>query len=402
MFVRDVRNQDDVEKLMRNIGVTDEGVLYMRGKGVLRIVQISDLDTRGANVLKQEALAIGADLALPRSAAAFSEKKVDAVLIANDKQIAKLVAKLKIQPFGLKEVALRLVRLSVDYDKEEFKLVSPHGRELVLDKPAVMGVLNVTPDSFSDGGRFCSSSLVSREASDSQNLDVDAAVKCAREMITEGAAIIDIGGESTGPGSFDVSSEEELKRVIPVIEAVRKDLPNVFLSVDTYKAEVASLAVSVGVDMVNDVTAGRGDESMFDAVSDMKVPIVLMYAKDDTPRTTSEKVEYDDVMKTVIEFLESRIEVLGSGNQIVVDPGMGAFVSSDPEYSLEILKRLSELRSLGKPIMVGASRKSFLGGDIDDRLESSIAAAVVAAGNGAGIIRAHDVQETVKALKICL
>ncbi len=385
MFLRSVQNQDDVEKLMRNIGVTDEGVSYMRGKGVLRVVQINGLDTRGANILKQEALAVGADLALPRGAAAFKTDVVDAVLMANDKQIGKLVAKLKAQPFGLKEVSVRLAQVVVNYDKEEFKLKSPHGRELVLDSTVVMGVLNVTPDSFSDAGEFNS---------------VEAAVARAKEMIQEGASIIDIGGESTGPGSEDVSSEEELRRVIPVIEAVRKELPDVFISIDTYKAEVAALAVSSGADMVNDVTAGRGDDRMFESIADLKVPAVLMYAKDDTPRTSMDEVVYEDVMRTVVEFLESRIEELGYDEQIAVDPGMGAFVSSDPGYSYEILERLSELKSLGRPILVGASRKSFLGGEVDDRLEGSLAAAVVAAQNGAKIVRVHDVRETVKILKV--
>jgi len=156
MLIRDVRSQDDITKLMQLIGVTDEGISYMRGKGVLRILQIDDLDTRGANIFKQESLAIGADLALPRSAAGFQTEKVDAILMANDKQIGKLISKLKAQPFGLKDAAARLSKLIINYDKEDFKLVSPHGRELVLEQAVVMGVLNVTPDSFSDGGRFCS------------------------------------------------------------------------------------------------------------------------------------------------------------------------------------------------------------------------------------------------------
>ena len=380
MLIRDVRSQDDITKLMQLIGVTDEGISYMRGKGVLRILQIDDLDTRGANIFKQESLAIGADLALPRSAAGFQTEKVDAILMANDKQIGKLISKLKAQPFGLKDAAARLSKLIINYDKEDFKLVSPHGRELVLEQAVVMGVLNVTPDSFSDGGRFCSA---------------DKAVSCAKEMFSDGAAIIDIGGESTGPGSQDVSLDEELARVIPVITAVRKELPDVFISIDTCKFAVAQKAIEAGADMINDVTAGRNDMQILD----MNVPIVLMYSKDDTPRTTKENVQYDDVMRTIVTFLEGRIAVAKS-KQIIVDPGMGAFVSGDPKYSFEILKKLAELKSLGLPILVGASRKSFLGGEVSDRLESSTSAAVLAVNNGAKIIRAHNVAATFKALNI--
>ncbi len=345
----------------------------MSGKGVFRIVDLGEIDTRGANIFKQEALSVGAELALPRDAAGFKSEKVRAVLMATSVQIEKLAEKLKAQPFGLKEVGERLLEVHEGYDAD-FKLVSPHGRELGLERAVVMGVLNVTPDSFFDS--FDS---------------VETATARASEMVSEGAKIIDIGGESTGPGSQDVAVEEELRRVIPVVEAVRKELPDIFISIDTWKSEVARAAIEAGADMVNDVTAG---------ILDMDVPIVLMHSKDDSPRTTTDKVEYEDVMKTVIEFLEEKIAICKS-SQIIVDPGMGAFVSGNPEYSYEILHRLGELRSLGKPILVGASRKSFLGGEVEDRLEGSLAAACMAVMNGAKIVRAHDVGATFKAISVC-
>jgi len=259
-------------------------------------------------------------------------------------------------------------------------------KSILAKKPLIMGVLNVTPDSFSDGGEF---------------LNIDKAVERALQMVREGADIIDIGGESTGPGSKAVPVDEEIKRVIPVFEKLR-DETKALLSVDTYKHQVALHALNIGADMVNDVTALRGDPDMADSLSHYKVPVVMMYSKDPTARTTKEEVHYDDVLQTVKDFLEERVGfAVDSGigrKRIIVDPGMGAFVSSDPKYSLQILNQLKELTSLNLPILVGPSRKSFIGEVLDvsvrERLEGSLAASAVAIMNGASIIRTHDVQET--------
>lgn len=254
------------------------------------------------------------------------------------------------------------------------------------EKPLVMGILNVTPDSFSDGGKYNS---------------VDAAVKRALQMVEEGADIIDVGGESTGPGSLDVDVAEELERVVPVFEKLRRETDAV-LSVDTYKHQVALHALNIGVDMVNDVTALRGDKEMAKSLAGYDCPVVLMYSKDETARTSGEDVQYNDVVITVKDFLEQRIRAAVKAGidrgRLVLDPGMGAFVSSEPFYSLQLLKRLGEFKDFGCPILVGASRKSFIGQalnlPLEERLEGSLAAAAVAVWNGAAIIRAHDVKET--------
>lgn len=254
------------------------------------------------------------------------------------------------------------------------------------NSPIVMGILNVTPDSFSDGGKY---------------LNIESATQRALEMIAEGAKIIDIGGESSGPGSVDVSLEEELERVIPVIKAIRKMDADVLISVDTYKAEVARAAILAGANMINDVTALRGDANMANVLKDFQCKIVIMYSKDSTARTTREVREYDDVVATVKSFLQSRIDfLLAHGvekSNIIVDPGMGAFVSAEPKYSFEIINRLTELKDLGCPILVGVSRKSFLGGNVEDRLQASIEAAKTCVANGADIVRVHDVKETIAA-----
>lgn len=256
----------------------------------------------------------------------------------------------------------------------------------MLEKPVIMGILNVTPDSFSDGGKYYESGVFR-----------------AIEMIKEGAAIIDIGGESTGPGSKDVPEEEELRRVIPVIKELRARDLNIRISVDTYKSNVAREAVLAGANIVNDVTALRGDPKMAQTLAELNVPVVLMYSKDATPRTTSDNVQYDDVCETILGFLEERIDYAVSQGikreNIIIDPGMGAFISSDPKYSFEILERLAEFKVFNLPILIGASRKSFLAGHAklppSERLEASLKAAKLAVKNGANILRVHDVKETI-------
>jgi dihydropteroate synthase len=212
----------------------------------------------------------------------------------------------------------------------------------------IMGVLNVTPDSFSDGGRFESEDLV----------------EVARQMVLDGAEILDIGGESTGPGSVDVSLEEELRRVVPAVRAVKAALPEVLVSVDTWKSEVAEAALEAGAGMVNDITAGRGDERIFEVVARFGVPMILMYSKDSGPRTSGGKVEYEDVMNTVKKFLQERAELAKSYGveRVILDPGMGAFVSGEAKYSYEIIDRVEELSG---EVLIGTSRKGFLGEDRD-------------------------------------
>lgn len=262
-------------------------------------------------------------------------------------------------------------------------------KTLSLDRPRIMGILNVTPDSFSDGGEFFEGDAVK----------VDVAVQRALEMVGEGADVIDVGGESTGPGSIEVSLEEELRRVIPVIRWIREKNQEVWISVDTWKAEVAKQALLAGADMVNDVMSFRmGGEAMAQVVAESGVPVVMMYSKDSSPRTTRDRVEYGDVVQAIKRFFDERLRFAEKHGikpaQIILDPGMGAFVSGDPRYSFEILRRLGEFKDFGFPILVGASRKGFLGGELKDRVEKSLAAALVAVMNDARFVRVHDVAET--------
>lgn len=246
----------------------------------------------------------------------------------------------------------------------------------------LIGILNLTPNSFSDGGRF-------KEFGGGED-----SVKVAGQMLEDGAEILDLGGESTGPGSTEVSVEEEIGRVVPILKKIRKAFPDAILSVDTWKSEVAAAALAAGANMINDVTAGRGDPRIFEVVAKAGVPMVVMYSKQNSPRTDREAVQYDDVMLTIKDFLRERIEVARRAGvkSIIVDPGMGAFVSGDAAYSFEIISRLDELRELGCPILVGTSRKGFLGATVEEREAMTLWTTLQLRGK-VDFLRVHDVIE---------
>jgi dihydropteroate synthase len=260
--------------------------------------------------------------------------------------------------------------------------------ELAFDAPAVMGILNVTPDSFSDGGRF-----VGR----------DAALRQAETMARDGAAMIDIGGESTRPGAADVSAQEELDRVLPVIEAVTAAV-DVAVSVDTSKPAVMHAAVAAGAAMINDIRALR-EEGALQAAAELQCPVCLMHMQG-RPRTMQQEPAYGDVVAEVTEFLANRVGACVSAgiavDRIIVDPGFG--FGKTPRHNIELLANLRQLQSVGRPILVGLSRKSTLGEltgrDVGERLPASIAAAVIAVMGGASFVRVHDVRETVDALRV--
>jgi dihydropteroate synthase len=255
-------------------------------------------------------------------------------------------------------------------------------------RPSVMGILNVTPDSFSDGG---------------VHLDPNVAAAAARRMVEEGAAIVDVGGESTRPGSQGVSVDDELRRVVPVLERLQGGVP---LSIDTTKPEVARRALELGAELVNDVTALRGHRDMAEVVAGADAYLCLVHMLGE-PRTMQDDPRYDDVVSEVKAFLEARLAfAVAAGiaeERICLDPGIG--FGKTVEHNVELLLRLDELVALGRPVLVGVSRKRFLGRLLGDPeatvgpLGASIAAAVAAVSAGATIVRVHDVRETVEALR---
>ena len=259
-----------------------------------------------------------------------------------------------------------------------------------LSRPLIMGILNVTPDSFSDGGKFAR---------------FEAAVAQAMQMQNEGADIIDIGGESSRPGAEPVSAQDEMERVLPAIKEIRRLSP-IQISIDTYKAATAEAALAAGANIVNDISALRFDPAMVDLLARTDVPVILMHMLG-TPRDMQQNPTYTDCVKEIGDFFGERIEFCrsrGIGKErLILDPGIG--FGKRLEDNLAILRELEQFKRFGLPVLVGASRKSFIGKVAPERpagrrLGGSIAAAVVAALHGADIVRVHDVAETVEALRV--
>jgi dihydropteroate synthase len=268
----------------------------------------------------------------------------------------------------------------------EHRLLSTrHGELDFTRRTLIMGIVNVTPDSFYDGGR---------------RFDVGQAVAHGLALAASGADIIDIGGESSRPGADPVSAGDELARVIPVIENLRKQSA-VPISIDTYKAQVASAALDAGADIVNDISALRFDSAMTSVIAQEKVPVILMHMRG-TPRTMQAEPRYQDVVREVRDFLAAQLyEAMDAGvapQAIVIDPGIG--FGKNLEHNLQLLRGLPALAALGQPVLVGVSRKAFIGKILnlepDQRLEGSLAAAVAAVLAGANILRVHDVAESAK------
>jgi dihydropteroate synthase len=262
------------------------------------------------------------------------------------------------------------------------------GRILVIDKPLVMGIINATPDSFFSGSRFN---------------NVDEIVAKAEKMLNEGADILDIGGQSTRPGSELISAEEEIERVIPAIKAIAKKNPKAFISIDTFYSRVAAAAVDAGASIVNDISAGSMDNKMIATVAELKVPYILMHMKG-TPQTMQQNAIYKDVTLDVLDFFISKTHELQKAGivDIIIDPGFGFAKTIDQNF--ELLKNLSVFKMLDKTIMLGISRKSTiyktLGVNAEESLNGTTVLNTIGLMNGASILRVHDVKEARETIKL--
>lgn len=262
------------------------------------------------------------------------------------------------------------------------------GRLLAMEKPLVMGIINVTPDSFFAGSRFSKT---------------DEVVRTAEKMIKEGATILDIGGQSTRPGSQRISADEELKRVIEPVSAIHNNFPDVFISIDTYYASVAKEAVSAGASMVNDISAGKLDDAMMETVASLRVPYILMHMQG-TPDTMQAHPHYEDVTREVLDFFIHKTDELNKKgiHDIILDPGFG--FGKTTAHNFTLLKNLSVFSMLNRPILIGVSRKSTiwktLGITPEESLNGTTVLNTVALMNGGSILRVHDVKEAVEAVTL--
>jgi len=378
------------EKYLLDLEVHPVGVSIMRDKMSLKIIKVENIDSRGANILKQECLSFGGDCAIPHTAYNLKDEKVDCIIIGTIALYKKLIPKLKLQPFGLKNLAQDLEKIIYN---ESIKKTKIGNKTFEWGKRTyIMGIINITPDSFSEDGLY------------GENY-IDNAIGLATLMVEWGADLIDIGGESTRPNSKEVSYEEERKRVIPVLKRLVKEI-DVPISVDTYKPQIAKEALHLGASLINDVFALRYDKEMVEIVSKYNVPVILMHSIDGRGGKPPNENYYKDIIMDVIEFFEERVNyALNNGikkENIILDPGIG--FGKEVKENVEIIKNINVFKNLGYPILIGPSRKSFIGEILSlpvyERVEGTIAACLKAIDGGVDILRVHDVKEVKRAVKL--
>ncbi|MCG8401136.1 MAG: dihydropteroate synthase [Firmicutes bacterium] len=372
-----------VKKEFHKIGVDPAGAVQMETKSLHRLVKIYGLTPKQANIIKQEMLAKGGDAAVARGTIDASVEKTDVLLMGTEKQYRAAIKKLRMQPFGLARLAEQLEGTLGNMRGRKSRTLDCRGTKLTLGaRTLIMGILNITPDSFSDGGRF---------------YDPERAVAHAERMQAEGADIIDVGGESTRPGHIPISTEEEMDRVLPVLRALVREL-DVPVSIDTTKAAVARSALEAGVHIVNDQWALRADEGMASLAAEYRAPLVLMHNQKGTA--------YRDLIGDMVGYftasVKTALEAGVSRDNIIIDPGIG--FGKTAEQNIETMCRLRELDCLGLPVLLGTSRKSMIGKTLDlpsdQRVEGTGATVALGIVNGVDIVRVHDVKEMVRVARM--
>ena len=371
-------NRKNLDKELEHIGVDRAAFDIFNWKSNLILLKLYDVNGKGANILKQEFLANGGDVAVNRDVASWKAEKTDCLLIGTEKVYKCVYDKLAFEPFfGLTEVRKLIEKV---LNKKNVNAMEVNGKTFEFGKKRyIMGILNTTPDSFSDGGKFN---------------NIESALKHAKEMLEEGADIIDVGGESTRPGAEKVPEEVEIQRTAPVIKEIRNAFPDAVISIDTYKANVAEAAIKNGANIINDISGLRFDERMKSVAKEYGVPVVVMHIKG-TPENMQKNPYYENVIKELLEYFDERINALESFgiSKIIIDPGIG--FGKRIEDNLQIIDRLNAFKIFGKPVLLGASRKSFLGHTlnktVEQRLYGTLAADMYGIFRGADIIRVHDV-----------
>ena len=381
-------NKEMLADAMENIGAHQASLPIFANKNQILPFKLLEVRTPAANIIKQEMLAAGGDAVVPTGCVLNKDKYSDVLLLGTRKHYNLLLKKLKLMPyFGMDKVREELEAV---LSERKLQTTLADGRVLIYDKVLIMGIINITPDSFYADSRTAIEEVVAK----------------AGQMLAEGADILDIGGESTRPGSEAVEAAEEQARVVPVIEALRKAYPEAVISIDTYRASTARAAIKAGADIINDISAMEADAEMLDVVCETNVPIVLMHMRG-TPKDMQSQCEYQNVVEEVAVHLAERANLLrerGVGaDKIVLDPGIG--FAKNVEQNLKLMRDLNVLTSFGYPVLLAASRKGTIGkvlGELpaEERLEGTIATSCQAVYAGANMVRVHDVKENLRAVRM--
>ena len=385
--VLELNNLKEAELELSKIKCDKSGIQIMKNKAVFRTMKIEGISAKDANLLKQTFLAKGGEAAVGRGTADLSVKHTDVLLCATYKQYQMAIVQLKMQPWGLPAIAEAIegaLESSENFPTRSYYW-KQHSLSIARKRTLVMGILNVTPDSFSDGGQYNT---------------IDKALYHVEEMIQNGADIIDIGAESTRPyyGAVKISAQEEMERLCPLLEKVLS-ISTVPVSVDTYKSSVALESLKLGAHMINDIWGLQQNDNMANVVAQYNVPIIIMHNQDTTHYQ-------QDIMSEICSFLRRSITIgIQAGiepDKFIIDPGIG--FGKTPEQNLIVMSRLEELRSLGCPILLGTSNKRFIGEvlglSVDERVEGTGATVAMGIMKGSNIVRVHDVKAVARITKM--
>ena len=374
---------------LKNIGVHQASIETFMNKSAILPLKVLKVRTPAANIIKQEMLACGGDCAVHAGCVVCAQDHSDILLLGTKKHYRLLLQKMAMMPyFGLPKIK---EELQLFLENAPLKTILADNRVLEYDHVVVMGILNITPDSF---------------YADSRVRSIDEVINRAGQMLRDGAEILDIGGESTRPGSDSINPQEEIARIVPVVEALRKEYPQSILSIDTYHAETAEATLASGADIINDISAMEYDEKMIDVVVKNNAPVILMHMRG-TPKNMQQNTEYGNVVEEVSKYLKERAEMLRGHNfpkeKIILDPGIG--FAKNVDQNLKLMQGLSEMTGSDYPVLLAASRKSTIGkvlGDIppEARLAGTIATSCQAVYAGANMVRVHDVKENIQAIRM--
>lgn len=383
-------NKNSFPEELKKIEVHEGSLNIFMNKNSIMPLKIFNVLSPAANIIKQEMMALGGDCAVSTYCVNCKRETSDIILLGTNRQYKKLLEKLKYMTFfKIQEIKDELENYINNHKK--LKTVLRDGREINYENLKVMGIINCTPDSFYEGSRKSS---------------VEEALKTAEKMLKDGAEILDIGGESTRPGSDPVSEEEEIKRVVLVIKEIKNKFKDVIISIDTYRANTARAAIEAGADIVNDISAMTYDENMVNVVKEYNVPVILMHVKG-KPKDMQIDPVYKDLMKEIHLYFNERIEYCESHgiteDKIILDPGIG--FGKTVEHNLKLMNRIEELKSFNLPVLLAASRKATIGkvlGDLhtEERLEGTIALSCLAVDAELQMVRVHDVKENTRAIRM--
>ena len=374
-----ISNVDDMFRACERIGTDPRALAYLSPKSRVLHIYAERVDYRAAGFVKQEMLSRGGDAAVAKHVIDGKTDYSDVLIMGTDKQLASLTEKMKAMTiWGISELREKLLEVIKNVKASRWEMTSPNGKKIILDdKTRLMAILNLTPDSFFSESRIDESGIIER----------------AERFLVEGAYILDVGAESTRPGASPVSESEEIKRLVPSLRLLRREFPDVLISIDTYKAGTARISAEEGADIINDISGAGFDSDMPRTVTSLKIPYVLSHIKG-TPKDMAAEECGSDILGELNRYFAGKLEIFsGLKENIIIDPGLGFGKSSSNNF--EILKNIESLRVFGRPLMIGHSRKRFTGGS----LAGTVGVSALMSGR-VSLMRVHDVAENMRAIEM--